>query len=73
MTVQRIPLPDWRDSLRGLPIAALTEQGIKPYPRTMTMEELLTRQSKLNVLRPAKDKLRPASPDRPGPNRRSEA
>lgn len=25
----RIPLPDWRDNIRSLPIAAITEQGIR--------------------------------------------
>ncbi len=29
MTAQRIPLPDWRDTIRGIPLAAITENGIK--------------------------------------------
>lgn len=40
----RIPLPDWRDNIRGIPIASLTEQGIKPLPKTIdAIEDELAR------------------------------
>lgn len=29
MTAHRINLPDWRDNLKGLPVAVITEHGIK--------------------------------------------
>lgn len=29
MTAHRIPLPDWRKSINGLPLAAITEHGIR--------------------------------------------
>ena len=31
----RIPLPDWRDAINGLPIAAIGADGIKPLPKTV--------------------------------------
>lgn len=41
----------------SLPIAAITADGIKPISANpKTMEEILAKQSRLNVLRPAKRK-----------------
>jgi hypothetical protein len=45
-----------KDQMRALArLTAKTDPN--PYPRGMTMEEILARQSRLNVLRPAKRKL----------------
>lgn len=49
MTAHRIPLPDWRDALRGLPIASFNGESLK----RRTMEDVIADQAKRNVLRPA--------------------
>lgn len=57
MTTHRIPLPDWRDNVRGMPIASFNGESVKRISTGKDKEA----QSAVERIS-----------DRPGPNRWSE-